>query len=872
MADLPGHHEQEIRGRIGRVIFRDEDTGRTFALFRTEDGRTVAVSGDFTPEDIAARELTLTGVLGQGKKGPVFRVRRGGIWRGPPSRASDPPAAGIERLCAAIFRGQRFGDAAARKLVAALGREAWNALTREPYALAAHVGGVDRALKLHRIVVELGVPRARALAHLMGLGLSYAYAQRVLEHLGSDAIEVLRKNPYEMIGVPGIQFPTADRIARNGFGIDLVDPRRLRALSVSVLEQAAADGHTSLPLAATLAGVADVADVRDRGVTELDLVQEAVRAGALVEDMGDIYLPRMHDAEVRAADGLARLLLRGHRPLPFGVQADPDLSGYTPEQRDAIHLGLTAPICLITGRPGTGKTTVAREIVRLAQRMGVPVTLTATTGKAADRLTESILGDVPRPVSNQLELTSEEMKVERAQTIHSLVGNRSPGRPLPPGIVIIDETSMMDLPLLARIMDNAGEHTSIVMLGDPNQLPPVVAGNSSRDIRDSSVIPTIELTRVHRQGANTLIAINADRILAGEQPILIDAGNPGAAEAALAAHGKANRMPVAGVRMDSFFVDAGEVEQAPARVLQVMRRLQERGFDIVRDVQFYTPMHRGYAGTHNLNRLLQRELNPAGMPVRTMARFRLRLRGMSAVRSLGVSPGDAVSVSHGVLAAGVPRGASGRVRDVRDSSLLVEFGQHGVVEVGSAEVDTLSLDTELVLRVGDPVVQTENDKSRRLANGMKGVVRRRRDGGGVVVEFDGRPVEYTAAQARKLQVAYATTVHKGQGQEQPVSVLVAHHSEHAKMLERSLFYVAHTRAKQMFVCVGTRKALFMGLREARGQMRKTRLAERTSNRLLELRARATPAALYAARTAALLADRPEVSAPQPPKKGGRTLR
>lgn len=768
---------EKIRGRISQVLVRNGTW--TLAIFTSFSGDVHRVSGAFVEEDLTSGELALWGRFEEGEKGKVFRVQ--GVWRGVDVGLSDPTEEDVVAFASEFFKGHHFGPASAKKLVSELGDRAWAALTREPHVLAKVLGDAEKATELHGVILNTGILEATALAHLMGLGLSLAYAKRILEGLGTNAIALLDENPYMMIGVPGIRFSTADSIAVERFGVAKNDTRRLRALAEAVLVDASEEGHTSLAIRDALRKIESVGKPWEIGVSSMTILDDAVGEGVLKQDMGDVYLPGMLDAEKRAAEGLARLLLRPKRDLSVDFDDDPELSGYTEEQREAIELGVTAPVVLINGRPGTGKTTVAKEIVRIATKSGIKVTLAATTGKAAARLTESLTEGLGGTDPNQPTLFQETLAVEPARTIHSLAGNKAPGKPLPEGIVLIDEASMMDLPLLARVVSNAGKNTTLVFLGDPNQLPPVVAGNSSRDLRDSQVVPTIELQKVHRHNADSLIGLNAERILNGQLPILKGSGdkvtgckNLKQELTNMKKRYPGKRIPSEGeLKMDAFFVDAKTPDEGAIEIERVMARLKEKGYDPIRDVQVYTPMHGRleregrkptHMGTKNLNIRLQNLLNPRGQ----------------------------------VLGYKDKRG--------------------------------------LELRVGDPVLQTRNDKERDLYNGLKGVIKEEGDDKYVVVDFgEDKNVRFTPSQVRELSLAYATTIHKGQGQEQPVTVLALHHSEHAVMLERSLLYVGHTRAKKMFICVGTEKALWMAVRNVEGSARRTRLAERTAICVEEVR-------------------------------------
>jgi exodeoxyribonuclease V alpha subunit len=775
---------QEVRGRfVGRVFFENRDTGYVVALFRPRGGRPggqddLRVGGVLTDADLRASDVVLWGEHAQGSRGALFRVRS--LRRGPSPFLGDPPEHAVEAYCAALFQGMHFGPAAARKLVAALRGETWSALTREPGLLAPHAGGMARALALHAVVRQEGIPRATALAHLMGIGLSYAYARRVLDDLGVDAMDRIALDPYAMVGVPGIGFPTADGIARKTFQIGPDDERRMIALARGVLVEAASEGSSSLPIAEAMLGLERLGKLSELGVDPLAVMNRAMEAGEIAEDSGDLYLPEMLAAEREAAEGLARLRMRPVRPGAAAIEADPTLANYDPRQREAVARGVTEPIFMIAGGPGTGKTTTARAIVRLARERGVDVTLAATTGNAASRLTDAILADTAVDLGS-LPLFGDPGSVSRAVTIDSLIGNRSTRRALPPGIVLIDEFSMTDVRKLARILSSAGPETSLVFMGDPDQLPPVLAGHAARDVRDSQVVPTLVLERVHRAGRDSLVALNIERIRQGQPPILRKEPKgvaPTKTEWQIRRHFAESGVAPRPVEIDCFKVDAKTPEEGAVHVVRVAQSLAAKGYDPLRDIQVYAPMKGRssgakptHLGTRNLNERLQDAFNPAGAPI------------------------------------------------------------------ARADKDGLAL------RVGDPVLHTENgempDASTgarcELKNGMKGVIVEARAEGGAVVDYGGVRAAYSPSQVRKLALAWAVTVHKGQGQEQKVAILALDHREHFVMLSREQLYVGLSRASERFVAVGSDLAIRMCMDRQSGAARHTRLAERTGQALERLR-------------------------------------
>lgn len=804
-AELPD--ELVLQGRLTTVLSDNPRASALLAWFKGLDGENYRVRGDFSEADKKATELTLRVSPRQTDNGITYDVED--IWRGP-NVQGEVTAEDVEAFAAEFFQGHYFGPAAARKLVDEFGERSWTVLADEPHTLADYLGDKAKAFKLNQVLLDAGLDRAKALAKLMGLGLSLAYAKRVLDWMGGQqAVDAVAEDPYSIIDVDGIGFKTADKMALEGYGLAPTDPRRLKAMAVNVLEEAASDGHTSLNEGEVIQEIDELIREEDADYNPHQVLQEALEDEELVADRGDIYLPRMHKAEREAAEGLVRMLFGQHRSLPEGYVRESAFQELDPKQQEAVVSAWLHPISVITGAAGTGKTTVVREIVYAAQRENVDVRLAATTAKAADRLTEAVESTDFRGPSR-----AAIKPVGKAQTIHSLTGwGKGRDMRLPSGIVIVDEASMMDLPMLARLLRciELNDHTrnpdtTLVLIGDPNQLPSVVAGSVLRDVCETRdhidrehKIAHVELDTVHRAGKHSLLSINANRILEGGQPFYYSQGMrsfnaktlqklsemfPGEQLTEEDINVNVFKLPCEPIQFregspppwyeippeEEWTDEEGEPEELPEfgaqNVLLALHRLQtsdEYDYDMKRDVQVFTPMHKGEMGTKSLNRRIQAFLNPDGAKV--------------------------------------------------------------------AKTDKRGLE----LRVGDPVLQTRNDRQHKgVVNGMRGVIVALTDEDGIVVDFDGESVRYTGGEVRELSLAYATTVHKAQGQEHPVSIFALHHGEHWPMLNRNLLYVGSTRATEKLIYVTTDTALWRARTEEVKDQRHSQLTERFLDRYEEL--------------------------------------
>ena len=572
-----GPPPQTLDGVVQRVVFRGRDND--FAIVRL---------------DVRGRSQPVTVVGPLAEVGPGEPLRLEGAWERHPVHGEQFRARAVALEVPRTPEGVRryleglagLGPTTAARLVQSFGVDALEVLEKEPWR-AGQVKGVGKR-KAAALAAEVQA-RARereVMIFLQGLGVSAAYARRIRRVYGDEAIAKVRANPYRLArDVPGIGFYTADRIAR-GMGIERTSPLRLQAGVLHTLQTVADEGHVYLPreLLAARAAEALEADGAECDAATATLVHE----GALMLEGDEVYLPWLYRAEAEAARRVKALLTAEGRPpaalargeLPSPPPGTPPLAE---GQRHAVALTARARVVVVTGGPGTGKTTVVRTIVRAWEAGGRRVLLAAPTGRAAKRLSEAT--------------------GRAAVTIHRLLewGRGQPGattpfarnqmNPLETDLLVVDEASMLDIALFRAVVDAVPLGATLVLVGDVDQLPSVGPGQVLADVLSSGVVPTVRLTEIFRQAEGSGITENAYRILAGEMPV----GAPRD-------------------RRDADFYTVSAEEPERARDL-VVKLVKERiptafGLDPRRDVQVLSPMHRGAAGTEELNRLLQAELNP----------------------------------------------------------------------------------------------------------------------------------------------------------------------------------------------------------------------------------------------------------------------
>src|SRR6478672_11634057 len=573
--------QEVLAGPVERVTFHNDDSGFCVLRIKARGHRELVTVIGHAAVISAGEWITASGEwINDRTHGQQFKAKF--------LKTSEPTSLdGIEKyLGSGMIRG--IGPVYAKKLVRAFGEKVFDTIEAEPERLREVTGiGAVRASRITSAWAEQKIVR-EIMIFLHSHGVGTARAVRIFKTYGADALQVMSENPYRLArDIRGIGFKTADAIAMR-LGIDKAAMVRVRAGISYALTEAMDEGHCGLPrdelvpLAATLL---EVPPELVQTALEFELVERTVIADT-VGEKSCIFLTGLYRAEQVIADRLLRL---AHGVLPWPdidpAKALPWIERKTglslaESQTAAIRLALKSKVLVITGGPGVGKTTIVNAILRILSAKAVSLLLCAPTGRAAKRMTEAT-GFEARTIHRLLELDPKGGGFKR-----------NTDNPLDCDLMVIDETSMVDVLLMQALMRAVPDHAALLIVGDIDQLPSVGPGQVLADVIASGAVPVVRLTEVFRQAAHSRIITSAHQINRGSIP---DLSKP---------EGDS----------DFYFVQADDPENAVPRIIELVKtRIPLRfGLDPVRDVQVLCPMNRGGVGARSLNIELQAALNPAG--------------------------------------------------------------------------------------------------------------------------------------------------------------------------------------------------------------------------------------------------------------------
>jgi len=778
---------ETLEGTLERIVYENEETGYTIARFSSRD----------YPNEV----LTVVGDLMSANPGECLLLK--GQWVINPKYGRQFKIVDYETIMPATLVGIKkylgsglikgIGPVMAGRIVNHFGLDTIDIIERSPRKLEQVPGIGRKRVEMVMNAWEEQQEIKNVMLFLQSHNVSTTYAVKIYKTYEQESIRVVREEPYRLADdIYGIGFKTADTIAQN-LGIDKNDPARIMSGIQYVLNQRADDGHVYLPTRELIGQSGEILEVTEGQVKEgIDgllekkaIVAEKEGGGLLspglferkkrtglvqpfeqfvAEDEGEeyvtpeakfgdfgvpaptgesvffdeaevleeneagnaaVFLVPFFYAEVGVANGISRLLnTPGSAQVHHYVEESIDElevqmgMRFAQKQREAIKTTLTNKVMILTGGPGTGKTTTTLGIIRLLEQLGKRVLLAAPTGRAAKRLSET---------------TGREAKTIHRLLEYSPKGNtfkRNQDNPLEAAVVIIDEISMVDLLLMNNLIKAVPKTASLILVGDVDQLPAVGAGNVLKDLIASGCVEVVRLTEVFRQARKSMIITNAHIVNQGRMPLLT---------------GPKDR--------DFFFIEEEEPEKVAELVQDLIceRLPSYYGYHPIDDIQLICPMRRGTVGVLNFNRLLQDALNKDSQ--------------------------------------NLPKGARS-------------------------------------FRIGDKVMQTRNNYDYDVFNGDIGrITKVDTTAQKVTVMFPEKVVNYEYAALDELTLAYAITVHKSQGSEYK-AVVMPLLTQHYMMLQRNLLYTGITRAKELVVIVGTKRALGMAVRNNKVVRRYTGLAER----------------------------------------------
>lgn len=638
----------QLRGVVERVTFHTEETGYCVLKVKPERGDELVTILGNTPRVVPGEHIEARGAW-------VQNTEFGRQFKADEIKLSRPSSLdGLVRyLGSGLIDG--IGKKYAQRIVDEFGDKVFEIIENE----SARLEEVEGVGKKRRKEIRESWMKQKSVHDIMVFlherGISTARALRIHKTYGDEAIEVLKKDPYRLAAdIHGVGFKTADEIAAN-MGIEKEAPQRVRAGLLYSLDQAAMSGHTCVPRPALLDEAAKILDAGPVVVeTQLDaMLADDSLIGERIAGEERVFLPPLHFAEKNIAERVRGLLAKPAthpamdtaKALAWAEQKTG--KSLAESQQRAVREALQQRILIITGGPGVGKTTIVNTILTILRAKKVRVTLAAPTGRAAQRLGEST-GLEASTLHRLLEFQGEG------------VWGRSRNKRLVGDLFVVDECSMVDALLMSRLLDALPDEAHLLLVGDADQLPSVGAGAVLHDLIASGEVPTVKLTEVFRQAAQSRIITAAHAINRGELPNLKPAPDA-----------------------DFFFMERNSGEEIQQTIVQLVReRLPAKyGFEPGRDIQVLCPMNRQLLGTRAFNDVLQEALNPPHEMKYEVERFGLKFR-----------TGDKVIQTRNNYDKEVFNGDIGHIRAIETEPLkvVVSFDDR-LVEYEPGELDELQL-------------------------------------------------------------------------------------------------------------------------------------------------------------------------------------
>lgn len=707
---------ETLLGIIERITFRSPETGFTVVKLKLQGkADLVCVVGNLPTVQ------------------PGETVECAGTWKRNPAHGMQFEAQSYETKAPADLTGIRkylgsglikgIGPKYAEKIVAHFGKTTLQVIEETPDRLT-EVPGIGK--KRIGIISQCWMDQKHireVMIFLQQHEISPTFAQKIYKTYGDRSIELLLEDPYRLArDIYGVGFKSADKAAMK-LGVDKSSPIRVDAGIEYSLSELSSDGHTCYPAQEFIDLTAILLDV-SAGMVRERIEHQGREDRISVEEIDGIHYIWLRPLYL-SEKGIARELTRIKTAPSLLRKIDTQKAlqwvqeilhiDLAENQKKAVEQALIEKELIITGGPGTGKSTITKAILAISEKLTREILLAAPTGRAAKRMTE---------------ITKKE-----AKTIHSLLEfdfnimgfKRNRQNPLKCDLLIVDEASMIDTALMYSLLKAVPDHARVIFVGDINQLPSVGPGNVLRDIIDSEIIPVARLTEIFRQARGSRIITNAHRINEGEFPSLTVKANS-----------------------DFFFIEAVEYEQVihEIKTLVTGRLKKKYDYDSFDQIQVLSPMKKGEIGTENLNFVLQQALNPSQKPL---------------------------------LWAGKQFHEKDKVMQIRNNyKKEVYNGDIGRI----VEIDT--------------VMQQ------------------------MIVDFDGKVVDYDFTELDELVLAYAVSVHKYQGSECPC-IIMPIHTAHFKLLHRNLLYTGVTRGKKLVIVIGTKKAIALAVNNDEVKKRHTGL-------------------------------------------------